>query len=68
MTGFQTESPFNVNLKCATFSDRPNIAVSGKMGPLLRQRVLDVPHCPLDLKFNVGPVTVDDLRTLVRRI
>ena len=27
--------------------------------------MLDVPHCPLDLKFNVGPVTVDNLRTLV---
>ena len=64
MTGFHTGSPFDVDLKCATFSDRPNIAVSGKMGPMLHQGVLDVPHCPLDLKFNIGPVTVDNLRTL----
>ncbi len=65
MTGFHTGTAFDVDLKCATFSDRPNIAVSGKMGPMLRNGVLDVPHCPLDLKFNVGPVTVDNLRTLV---
>ncbi len=64
MNGFHTGTAFDVDLKCAIFSDRSNIAVSGKMGPMLRQRVLDVPHCPLDLKFNVGPVTVDNLRTL----
>ncbi len=64
MTGFHTGTAFDVDLKCATFSDRPNIAASGKMGPMLRNGVLDVPHCPLDLKFNVGPVTVDNLRTL----
>lgn len=65
MTGFHTGSPFDVDLKCATFSERPNIVVSGKMGPLLHQGALEVPHCPLDLKFKVGPVTVDNLRTLV---
>ena len=38
MTGFHTGTAFDVDLKCATFSDRPNIAASGKMGPMLRQR------------------------------
>jgi uncharacterized protein involved in outer membrane biogenesis len=65
MTGFHTGSAFDVDVRGAVFSDQPNIAVSGKMGPILRQGVPDIPHCPLDLKFNVGPVTVDNLRTLV---
>ncbi len=65
MSGFHTGSPFDIELKSAVFSDQPNIAVSGKMGPMLRQGVLDIPGCPLDLKFKLGPLSVDNLRTLM---
>lgn len=65
LNGFHTGSPFDVDLKSALFSEQPNIAVSGKMGPMLRQGVLDVPGAPLDLKFKLGPLTIDNLRTLM---
>jgi uncharacterized protein involved in outer membrane biogenesis len=64
MNGFHTGSPFDIDLKSALFSDQPNVAVSGKMGPMLREGVLDIPGCPLDLKFKAGPITIDNLRTL----
>lgn len=65
MKGFHTGSAFDVQVKYALFSDKPNVVLSGKMGPLLRNGAIDVNGFPLDLKFNVGPVTVDNLRTLV---
>jgi uncharacterized protein involved in outer membrane biogenesis len=65
MAGFHTGSAFDVNVESALFSDQPNLELSGKMGPMLRQGVLDIPNCPLDLKFKIGPVTVDNLRTLL---
>jgi uncharacterized protein involved in outer membrane biogenesis len=64
MTGFHTGSPFDVDFNTALFSDQPNFEISGKMGPMLRQGVLDIPDCPLDLKFKTGPVSIDNLRTL----
>ena len=65
MNGFHTGSPFTVQADCALFSERPNVQFSGKMGPLLRNHVIDIPDFGFDLKFEVGPVTVDNLRTLV---
>ena len=65
MNGFHTGSPFTVQADCALFSERPNVQFSGKMGPLLRNDVIDIPDFGFDLKFKVGPVTVDNLRTLV---
>ncbi|HEY2105527.1 MAG TPA: AsmA family protein, partial [Candidatus Binataceae bacterium] len=41
MSGFHTGSAFDVDIKTALFSDQPNFEVSGKMGPMLRQGVLD---------------------------
>jgi len=65
MNGFHTGSPFTVQVNCALFSDRPNVQFSGKMGPLLRNHVIDIPDFGFDLTFKVGPVTIDNLRTLV---
>jgi len=65
MSVFHTGSPFDVEVKSALFSETPNVELSGKMGPMLRQGVLDVPGVPLDLNFKVGPLTVDNFRTLL---
>ena len=65
MNGFHTGSPFDVQVNFALFSDRPNVQFSGKMGPLLRNDVVDIRGFGFDLTFKVGPVTIDNLRTLV---
>jgi uncharacterized protein involved in outer membrane biogenesis len=65
LDGFHTGSPFDVDFKAALFSEQPNFRIVGKMGPMLRQGVLDVSGCPLELKFRAGPVSVDSLRTLL---
>jgi uncharacterized protein involved in outer membrane biogenesis len=65
MTGFHTGSPFDVDVTSAVFSDQPNFALSGNMGPVLHEGVLDLTDCPLDLNFKAGPVSVDNLRTLL---
>src|SRR5215469_4587194 len=62
MSGFHTGTAFDVETESALFSDKPNFALYGKMGPMLRQGVLDISGCPLDLKFKAGPVTIDNLR------
>jgi uncharacterized protein involved in outer membrane biogenesis len=64
LNGFHTGSAFDVEVSCALFSEHPNMELSGKMGPLLRNGVVDLPNFALDLKFDAGPVTVDNLRTL----
>ncbi len=64
MNGFHTGSAFDFQVNCALFSDRPNIEFSGKMGPLLRNGIVDVNGFPLDLTFKAGPMTIDNLRTL----
>ncbi|GEM_PF-5658659 len=65
MAGFHTGSPFDLEVKTALFSEEPNLQVSGKMGPMLRHGVVDIAGAPLNLKFSAGPLTVDNLRTLL---
>ncbi|HEV3109529.1 MAG TPA: AsmA-like C-terminal region-containing protein [Candidatus Binataceae bacterium] len=65
LSGFHTGSAFDVDIKSALFSDQPNLELSGKAGPMLRQGGLDIPDCPLDLTFKTGPLTIDNLRTLL---
>lgn len=65
LAGFHTGSAFDVDIKSALFSDQPNLQVAGKMGPILRDGVLHIPDCPLDLGFKTGPLTIDNLRTLL---
>jgi uncharacterized protein involved in outer membrane biogenesis len=65
LNGIHTGSAFDVDVKSALFSDQPNLEVSGKMGPMMRNGMLDVPSAALDLKFKAGPVSIDRLRTLL---
>ncbi len=56
--------PFGVRLKLALLSDRQNVDVSGRLGPLIRERVFQASRVPLDLKLGISNLNLDRLRTL----
>ncbi|HYK64750.1 MAG TPA: AsmA family protein [Patescibacteria group bacterium] len=64
VTNFNPESAFDVESRFAFPGDDQNIALSGKLGPLLKQGVLDVAGVPVDLSAKVDSILLDSLRPL----
>ena len=60
-TGFR---PFTVELKFALLGDQQNGELSGRAGPILYQSVLDIARIPVDLNFKIGPMVIDQIRTV----
>ena len=63
VSNFRATAPFNVDMKLG-FLGRSNVEVSGKVGPVLDRGVLQLARLPVDLKFNLGPVQIEELRKL----
>jgi uncharacterized protein involved in outer membrane biogenesis len=64
VTNFNAASAFDVATKFAFPGDVQNVAVSGKIGPLLNQGVLDTSAIPLDLTLKLDSILLDNLRPL----
>ncbi len=56
---------FDADLKFAFLNDRPNCALTGKVGPLLHHRMLETASIPIDLTFKADPLVIDQLKNLV---
>jgi AsmA protein len=57
-------SPFNIALTLAAFSDRKNLDISGKIGPLMHNGALETGVIPLDLIATVGPLQLAQVSAL----
>ncbi len=61
---FDAASAFEIAIKFVFLGADQNVAVSGKLGPLLEQGVFDEQNIPVDLKFDVNSILLDHLRAL----
>ncbi len=57
-------APFDVDLKASVLGEEHNAQASGKVGPLLKDGVLDLSALPLDLKFGCDSIKLDRVRSL----
>lgn len=64
LTNFNPAAAFDVETKFAFPGDTQNIALSGKLGPLLHRGVLDVSGIPVDLNLKADSIVLDSLRQL----
>ncbi len=64
VTDFNAASAFDVETKFAFPGDEQNVEASGKLGPLLKQGVLDASGIPVDLTLKLDSILLDNLRPL----
>ncbi|HEY6420130.1 MAG TPA: AsmA-like C-terminal region-containing protein [Candidatus Binataceae bacterium] len=64
VANFSAAAPFDVNLKLAFPGKQQNVEVSGTVGPLLKQGVLDTADLPLEVKFNLDSLLLERFRAL----
>jgi uncharacterized protein involved in outer membrane biogenesis len=64
LTNFSAVAAFDVAMRMAFSGDQQDFQASGKLGPLLRQGVLDSSGIPVDLKFSLDSILLDRIRAL----
>lgn len=64
VTNFNAASAFDVATKFAFPGEEQNVEVSGQLGPILEQGVLDASGVPVDLKLQLDSILLDRVRTL----
>lgn len=64
LSNFGISAPFDLNLKFALAGERQNVALSGKVGPLAAAGALNPAAAPIDLKYSLRSLTLDNLRAL----
>jgi uncharacterized protein involved in outer membrane biogenesis len=64
LKGFSFARAFEVSLKLAMLSDKQNVDISGTMGPLIQNGVLDAKVAPLAMDAKVGPLDLARLRAI----
>jgi uncharacterized protein involved in outer membrane biogenesis len=64
VTNFNAASAFDAGMKFAFLGEQQNVEVSGKLGPLLSQGVLDASGIPVDLKLKLDSILLDSVRPL----
>jgi uncharacterized protein involved in outer membrane biogenesis len=64
VNNFDAASAFEVAIKFAFTSAEQNIAIEGKLGPLLEQGIFDEASIPIDVKFEASSLLLDHLRSL----
>jgi hypothetical protein len=64
VTNFNAASAFDVETKFAFPGDTQNVEASGKVGPLLKQGVLDASGIPVDVSVKLDSILLDSLRPL----
>lgn len=63
---FQAEAPFIINATLSALGADNDLAVAGKVGPLLREGKFDLDLFPVDLKAKLGPVLLTQIETLTQ--
>jgi len=61
---FQIDSPFDISLALAAFSDSQNFKISGTAGPILSGARIDILGIPIALGIDVGPITLANVRAV----
>jgi hypothetical protein len=61
---FNVETPFDLAISMATMGQQQNLAVSGKVGPLMREGRFQTSAVPLDLDATIGPITIAQLQAV----
>ncbi|SRR5579875_2584893 len=56
--------PFPIKLGLAAMSGTRNLSVSGTVGPLMRNGILDVMDAPVSFNITAGPILLDRLRNI----
>jgi uncharacterized protein involved in outer membrane biogenesis len=64
VSDFRADSSFRIEAALAALSDQPNLKLAGEVGPLIHNSVLVLDRVPLDLTAAVGPLSLDQLRTV----
>ena len=64
VTNFNAASAFDIETKFAFPGEEQNVEVSGRLGPLLDQGVLDPSGIPVDLNLKLDSILLDNLRPL----
>ena len=66
VTNFSAASAFDVATKFAFAGEAQNVEVSGQLGPILEQGVLDASRVPVDLKLKLDSIQLDRVRTMAQ--
>ncbi|HJU11426.1 MAG TPA: AsmA-like C-terminal domain-containing protein [Candidatus Binataceae bacterium] len=61
---FNVNSPFDVTMSLAALGKQQDLAVSGKVGPLMHAGTIQTNSVPLNLDATIGPIAIAQLRTL----
>ncbi|HUO04039.1 MAG TPA: AsmA family protein [Candidatus Binataceae bacterium] len=61
---FGFERPFTVDFEAAAFGGDKNVESSATIGPLLRNREIDVNAIPITATLKLGPMRLDQLKTI----
>jgi len=64
LDNFSLNSPFDLTLTLAAMSDRKNLDLSCRIGPLIHEGGIDVGAIPIDLTATVGPLALSQLKAL----
>ncbi len=64
LENFSANRSFDLKLVFAFLDERQNFDLSGQLGPLINDGMLDVGRIPVDLKLKIGPLLLDRVRTL----
>ena len=64
VTDFSFRRAFDFSLKLAMLSDKQNVDISGKFGPLASQGALDVKNARFAIEAKVGPLDLARLRAI----
>ncbi len=64
LDNFSLTSPFDLSLKLAFPGEQQDFSVDGKAGPIFSASWINPSRLPLDFKFTVGPLLLDQMRAL----
>ena len=64
ITNFSAVAPFDTELTVGILGEEHNSQASGKVGPILKDGVLDLSALPLDLKFSCDSILLERVRAL----
>jgi len=61
---FNVDAPFDLAMSLAAMGQQQDLAVSGKVGPLMREGRIQTSAVPLNLDATIGPVAIAQLQTV----
>ena len=61
---FNVDEPFDLAMSMAAIGRQQDLAVSGKVGPLMRGGIIQTSGVPLDLDATIGPVAIAQFQAI----